>query len=53
MKRTTVCLKQGQLDGLAQAAREDPAGLSMVDLIRLFINDGLARRAAKAQKQAA
>lgn len=42
MLRTTVFLAQIQIDGLAQAAKED--GLCSAQIIRIAINEWLARR---------
>jgi hypothetical protein len=49
MIRTTVFLSKAQYDGLAEAAKADPAGLKSSHLIRRFISEGLAR----VKKQAA
>ena len=51
MKRTTIFLTKSQLKGLAEATQTDVLG--MATLIRIFINEGLARRKRAARKLAA
>lgn len=46
--RTTVLLTQAQAEGLKRAAENDPVGLRVSQLIRVFIDEGLRRRAAHA-----
>jgi hypothetical protein len=48
MKRTTMYLAQKQIDGLAQAARED--GLCAAQLTRIAINEFLKRRKRQLKK---
>jgi hypothetical protein len=48
MKRTTVFLTDRQVQALAEAGEAD--GLSASVLIRIFINEGLARRAKRTTK---
>ena len=48
MIRTTVFLTKRQHEGLAQAAKADPAGTKSSHLIRQFISEGLARRKRQA-----
>lgn len=42
MTRTTVWLTKNQREGLAQAAKE--AGLCSAHILRIYVNEGLARR---------
>jgi hypothetical protein len=48
MHRTTIFLTSRQRSKLADAAK--PEGLSVASLIRIFINEGLARRSAQQAK---
>jgi hypothetical protein len=47
MIRTTVFLTKAQYECLAAVVETDPDGLQSSHLIRMFINEGLRRRAAK------
>lgn len=51
MKRTTVFLAQVQIDGLAQAARED--GLCAAQIVRIALNEWFVRRKRTAQNLSA
>jgi len=50
MIRTTVFLTKEQYNGLAEAAKADPAGLKSSHLIRRFISEGLARQKKQASE---
>lgn len=44
-KRTTLLLTQAQLDGLRVASANDPDGLAVAQIIRVAVNQYLARHA--------
>jgi hypothetical protein len=46
MRRTSVWFTPQQLSRLSQAAKQD--GLKSAQLVRIFVNQGLAQRAGKA-----
>jgi hypothetical protein len=49
MKRTTVFLTEAQTKRLAAAGKDD--GLSASALLRIFINEGLSRRAKRTRAE--
>lgn len=47
-QKTTIVLLPAQIAGLAEVSKADPVGLKPSHLIRMFINEGLARRKREA-----
>lgn len=50
-KRTTILLTDAQIAGLKEVAKNDPDGLAVAQLIRVAINNLIARRTRTAKKR--